>query len=95
MHLTVVQVHFIDQDNVNSIFFPSDLDPNQRAKFGRAQSILSRSFLLDKGASGEWEDCVAVNCLAVPASIISLQNLPSVLSMFAWTTSIHFFQMAA
>ena len=54
MH-TVVQAEFVDPNNVGTILFPENIDPNQRTQFGCAESILPRSFLLERGASGESE----------------------------------------
>ena len=49
----VVQAEFVDSNNVDAILFPADIDPDQRTQFGPAESILPRSFLLDRGASGQ------------------------------------------
>ncbi len=49
---TVVQAELVDPNDVNVILFPADIDPNAVSEFGSAQSILSREFLVDRGAEG-------------------------------------------
>ena len=74
----MVQADLIDRNNVDSILFPEGIELNQRDNFGSAQSILPRSFLLDRGASGEL--CTAdmewfINVLTIAEITISAVNI--------------------
>ena len=49
----MLQAEFVTPRNVNDVLFPRDIDPNQNSSFGSAEGILSREFLIARGASGE------------------------------------------